>query len=65
MSLISSMAIRAGDRHVQAVPSQPRDRAEQLRLVGRAMKFFDVDLVVQVERWCVDPERPAGPRWGL
>jgi hypothetical protein len=38
---------------------QPRDCAQQLWLVGRVMKSLNTDVITQVERRCIDPQRTA------
>ena len=39
--------------------SQLRDRPQQPCLVGRGLKALDADVVAQVERRCIQPQRPA------
>ena len=46
-------------RLVQRAPSQPRHCPQQLRLVGWGLKSLDVDVVAQVERRCINPQRPT------
>jgi hypothetical protein len=41
------------------VPSQPLDGPQQRCLVGWGLKPLDGDVITQVERWCIDPQRTA------